>query len=117
MQPQQHGGTTALVSGDGAQGSDAEVRGRVQAGVGGCLGLVTEGVNEPVSVIWPEGTELADDGKSIDIPDVGQARVGQYVSGAGGEISDPSGDRFADVPPECLDQELLIDATKITAVS
>jgi hypothetical protein len=106
-----------LVSGGGGQGSDAEVRGVVQVGAGGCLGIVSEGANKPIPVVWPEGSKLADDGKSIDLPDVGLVRIGQAVSGGGGEISNPSGDRFADVPPECLDQDLLIDATKISAVS
>ena len=117
VQVQQHGDTTALVSGDDGEGSDAEVRGRVQVGAGGCLGLASDSASEAVAVIWPQGSELADDGQSIEIPDVGQVRVGQYVSGSGGEISNPSGDRFAAVPPECLDQELLLDATRITAVS
>jgi hypothetical protein len=117
VQVQKQGDTTALVSGGGGRGADAEVLGLVQTSAGGCLGIVVEGAQKAVAVIWPEGSKLADDGKSIGIPDVGSVRVGQYVGGGGGEVSSPSGDRFVDVPPECLDEDLLIDATEITKVS
>ncbi|KRE61955.1 hypothetical protein [Nostocoides sp. Soil756] len=116
MQVQKHGGSTALIS-DGGQGSDAEVRGVVQMAAGGCWGIVPEGSDAAVPAIWPEGATVSQDGTSIEIPDVGTVRAGSTVVGAGGEISDPSGDRYTDVPAACLEQKMLVDVAKLTAVT
>ncbi len=96
---------------------DAEVRGVIRVGAGGCLGIVTEGRDTPIALIWPAGSTLANDGKSMQVPEVGQVAVGKSVVGAGGEISRPTGDRFSQVPPECVSQDVLIDAAKITSAS
>ncbi len=109
--------TLALVRTNSDGGMDAQIRGVVQIGPGGCLGLVREGADEPVALIWPEGSRLTDDGSSVDVPGVGAVRVGQWVEGGGGEVSEPRGERYSDVPAECMRQALLIDAAKITSAS
>lgn len=116
VEVQDQDGSIALVSG-GGQGSDAEVRGVVQMADGGCWGIVPEGGDAAVAAVWPEGSKLSSDGTSVEVPGVGQVRVGTTVVGAGGEVSDPSGDRYADVPSDCLGQKLLIDVASLSSAS
>lgn len=98
-------------------GMYAIIRGVVQVGPGGCLGLVSQGHDEPVALIWPECSRLAADGSAIDVPGVGMVCVGQAVEGGGGEVNEPSSERYSPVPAECMHQPLLIDAAKITSAS
>jgi hypothetical protein len=108
--------TIALVWEDNDGGMDAIVQGVVQVGPGGCLGLVTAGADEPVALIWPEGSRLVD-GSSIDVPGVGVVSVGQSVEGGGGAVREPNSERYRSVPAECLSQPLLLDTYKITSAS
>lgn len=110
-------GTTALVSTSTKAGSDAEVRGVIQVGPGGCLGLVSEGTTHPTPLIWPKGSKLTQAGDAVDVPGLGVVRIGQTVHGGGGEVTSPSGDRYADIPAGCLDQGTLIEATTIKTVT
>lgn len=114
---QVHNGTTALVSTTSGQGSDAEVHGVLQTSSGNCLGLLTEGAEQPVPVIWPRGSTLTEDGDGVDVPGVGVVRIGQTVLGAGGEVSSPTGVRYSEVPEECLGEDLLIEATTIRSAT
>lgn len=110
-------GTTALVSTSTQAGSDAEVRGVIQVGAGGCLGLLSEETTHPIPLIWPEGSKLTEAGDAVDVPGLGTVRVGQTISGGGGEVTNPSGNRYADIPDGCLDQDTLIEATTIKTVT
>lgn len=114
---QLHEGTTALVSTSAEGGSDAEVRGIIQVGAGGCLGLLSEGTTHPIPLIWPEGSKLTEAGDAVDVPGLGVVRVGQTVSGGGGEVTNPSGDRYAAIPAACLDQDTLIEVATIKTVT
>lgn len=117
-------GTTALVSTGSQGGSDAEVRGVIQVGAGGCLGLLSEGAAQPsegaaqpIPLIWPEGSKLTEAGDAVEVPDLGRVRIGQTISGGGGEVTNPSGSRYADIPDGCLDQSTLIEATTIKSAT
>lgn len=111
-------GTTALVSSNDTSGSDAEVRGVIQIGPGGCLGLVYEGTTQPTTtLIWPEGSKLTEAGDAVDVPELGVVRVGQTISGGGGAVTSPRGDRYAGIPDACLDRDVLVEADTISSVS
>ena len=114
---QERGDVTALVATDSEQASDAEVRGVVELGPGGCLGLVSEEVVVPIPLIWPEGSELAEDGGSVTVPGVGEVRVGASISGGGGEDSNVEAERYRDVPEGCLDPGRLIVAATVRSVT
>lgn len=114
---QVHAGTTALIASSSDSAMDAEVRGVIQVGADGCLGVVSEGTTQPVPLIWPEGSTLTEAGDAVDVPGLGTVRVGQTISGGGGEVTNPTGSRYADIPDGCLDQATLIEATTITAAT
>lgn len=114
---QVHGEVTALVATDSEHVLDAEVRGVIERGPGGCLGLLAEDADAVVPLIWPEGSQLAEDGTRITVPELGEVRVGQNISGGGGQVSSTDGDRYSDVPEDCLDQGLLFDVASIGSVT
>jgi len=72
------GGVSVLVAAPADGGDAAAVRGTVGV-VSGCLAI-----GEYVAV-WPAGTRVVDeDGPVIDVPHLGEVRVGDQVTGAGG---------------------------------
>ncbi len=117
VEVQEHGDAKALVAKDSEQGSDAEIRGALELGPGGCLGLVAEGTDVAVPLVWPEGSELSEDGASLTVPDLGEVRVGQTVAGIGGEDTSVDADRYDDVPEDCLGEGRLIVAASIRSVT
>ncbi|AXH96607.1 hypothetical protein DV701_11170 [Ornithinimicrobium avium] len=114
---QEHQGAIALVAKDSEQGSDAEIGGVLGLGPGGCLGLLTEGSDAPVPLVWPAGSKLSEDGTSVTVPGLGEVRPGQTVTGGGGEDSNVEADRYSDVPEACLEQGRLVVAASIRSVT
>lgn len=80
--------------------------------VGGCLGM-----GEDV-VIWPHGTEVVqDDPLTIDVPGLGEVRIGQDVQIGGGMVLEHSSDnvtpgplRMGDltVPANCAKHDIFL---------
>ena len=107
------GGKTALISGGDGEAT-TQLTGVVSTTKRGCLGLLMEGATEPVPMIWPESSELNNDGTSLNVPQAGVVRVGQSIEGDGSEVSELDDDRYAEVPEVCRGEGRLIDAAAIT---
>lgn len=63
----------------------------------GCMGMRPDGDSEIVPVVWPPGTDLADNGKGIEY-NGHVIEVGEAISGSGGEESSPG----FEPPEECM---------------
>lgn len=74
-------------------GMDAQIAGTLILTDSGCL-AVTSGADSYV-LEFPFGTELADDGESVNVPGLGIVHIGDEIAGAGGYIDVPG------APEEC----------------
>lgn len=72
---------------------DAEIAGTLTRTDSGCLALASE--TESYVLQFPFGTELADDGESVNVPGLGVVHIGDEIAGGGGYIDVPG------APEEC----------------
>jgi hypothetical protein len=82
-------GVTVLVAGNQSGGSDVRIVGTIRE-INGCLGLEL-GENRWIAV-FPEGSEVAEDGRSVTLSSGSELKVGDKIE-AGGEF-------YANRPPE-----------------
>jgi hypothetical protein len=96
------GAVKILVAAPADSGMDAMVIGTV-AIVDGCLGI-----GDHVAV-WPSGTDVvAEDPLVIDVPGLGEVRVGDDVTGAGGYVQEYGRGDGPALPDECSDAFVVI---------
>lgn len=99
------GDVVVLVGAEGDGDNIAGIRfgGQVSL-VGACVGI------DQVTVIWPHGTEILDeDPVRIEVPGLGQVKVGDRVDGGGDILADdhrPTG--IDEIPSDCSTSEEII---------
>lgn len=73
---------------------DAQILGTLTRTDAGCLAL--EQGEETYVLQFPYGSVLADDGESVEVPDLGRLTIGDAIDGGGGYATG-----IADAPEEC----------------
>ncbi|WP_454778459.1 hypothetical protein [Georgenia muralis] len=90
-------GTTALISAEVDSVMDALLSGVVVRTNSGCLALEDPAGELPV--LWPHGTTVSADGRSVEVPGFGRVTVGDMVWSGGGFTT---GEQIAPpLPEEC----------------
>lgn len=87
----EYDGVVTYVQHTSGSGSEAGINGRITT-AGSCLALDI-GIQQPVPVVWPEGTELSDG--ALLLPSGRSVWLGDTIQGGGG---------FQAGPPNGLDQ-------------
>ncbi len=89
------GGKHVLVGPPANGGDDAAIYGRVTL-IGDCLGIGSS------VAVWPNGTTIvSDDPLTIEVPDLGQVKVGDEVDGGGGTHDPGDAPDGVTIPDTC----------------
>ena len=93
-------GVTVLVAGNRSGGSDQRIAGTLR-NINGCLGLELNEQNKWIAV-FPNGSEVADDGLSVTLPNGSAVSAGDFIE-AGGDTFDRGHppENAPDIPAKC----------------
>lgn len=79
-------GSVRLITATNAPGMEASVEGQAVVGDDGVVYIEDDRATR--AVIWPDGTTISDDGKTITVPGISPITIGQPLELAGGYITE-----------------------------